>query len=304
MRACAEHWRTQGVDPAAFNTNASADDLEDLRRALGVERLSLLGHSYGTALALAAVRRHGEHLHRIVLASVQGPDDDLKLPVGTEFGWRRLAQFVAEDSAINHDVPDLTGSLRQALARLDQQPAAIPFTDSSTGKSITLRVGKFALQLLVATRLKDGRSAPILPALVSSVGRGDYSLFAALVAGLQQGFSSLSLMQFPMTCSDGTSTERRALAARQATQTHLGNPSDLALDPKVCAEVGNPDLGAEFRLPIWSTVPALFLSGSMDSETPPSNAEDVRWGFPNSVHIIVENGFHEPYPRVKSRTSS
>jgi len=34
----------------------------------------------------------------------------------------------------------------------------------------------------------------------------------------------------------------------------------------------------------------------MDSETPPSNAENIRWGFPNSVHIIVENGFHETLP--------
>jgi len=34
----------------------------------------------------------------------------------------------------------------------------------------------------------------------------------------------------------------------------------------------------------------------MDSETPPGNAEDVRWGFSNSVHIIVENGFHETLP--------
>lgn len=97
VHACAEHWRAQGVDLPAFNTNASADDLEDLRRALGVESISLLGHSYGTELALAAVRRHGEHLHRVVLASVQGPDNDQKLPVATEFGLRRLGRLVAED---------------------------------------------------------------------------------------------------------------------------------------------------------------------------------------------------------------
>jgi len=296
VHACAEHWRAQGVDLAAFNTNASADDLEDLRRALGAESISLLGHSYGTELALAAVRRHGEHLHSVVLASVQGPDDDLKLPAVTEFGLRRLGRFVAEDSAVNHDVPDLTGSLKQGFARLGQQPAALPFTDPATGKSVTLRGGKFALQFLVETRLKDGRSVPVLPAVVATVARGDYSLFAPLVARLHQGFSNLSIMQFPMTCSHGVSVERRAVAARQASQTLLGDPSDLALDPKLCAEVGNPDLGPEFRSPVWSTVPTLFLSGSMDSETPPSNAENIRWGFPNSVHIVVENGFHETLP--------
>src|SRR5262249_33436670 len=77
VRSCAEHWTTQGVDVAAYNTNASGDDLEDLRRALGVERLSLLGYSYGISFALAAIRWHGEHFNRVILASVQGPDQDL-----------------------------------------------------------------------------------------------------------------------------------------------------------------------------------------------------------------------------------
>lgn len=33
--------------------------------------------------------------------------------------------------------------------------------------------------------------------------------------------------------------------------------------------------------------------GSLDSNTPPYQAEEVRWGFPNSVHLIVENAGHE-----------
>jgi pimeloyl-ACP methyl ester carboxylesterase len=37
----------------------------------------------------------------------------------------------------------------------------------------------------------------------------------------------------------------------------------------------------------------LFISGSLDSNTPPYQAEQVRWGFPNSVHLIVENAGHE-----------
>lgn len=31
VHACAEHWRAQGVDIVAYNTNSSADDLEDGR---------------------------------------------------------------------------------------------------------------------------------------------------------------------------------------------------------------------------------------------------------------------------------
>ena len=296
VRSCAQHWNAQGVDVSAYNTNASADDLEDLRRALGVERLSLLGHSYGTSLALAAIRRHGEHLNRVVLASVQGPDQDLKLPNVAEFGLKRLAGLVAEDPAVHGEVPDLLSALQQALARLERQPAEVPFSDAATGKTTALRAGKFALQLLVDLKMKDGRSVPLLPALIATASRGDYELLGVMMKRLHEGFGNISLMQFPMTCSDGASTERRTLAERQASQTLLGSPADLAVNAKLCAEVGSPDLGQEFRTPIWSPVATLFLSGSMDSETPPSNAEEVRWGFPNSTHIIVANGFHETLP--------
>ena len=145
---------------------------------------------------------------------MQGPDRDLKLPFVEEFGLRRLARLVAEDPAVKHEVSDLTASLKQALAQLNRKPAAIPFTDPSTGKSATLHAGKFALQLLVDLHMKDGRRVGLLPALVSTVSRGDYSLLAALLTGLHQGFGNSSMMQFPMTCSDGASVERDRKSTR------------------------------------------------------------------------------------------
>ena len=42
-----------------------------------------------------------------------------------------------------------------------------------TGKAETLRAGKFALQMLVDMRVKDGRSVPLLPALISSASQGE-----------------------------------------------------------------------------------------------------------------------------------
>ena len=38
--------------------------------------------------------------------------------------------------------------------------------------------------------------------------------------------------------------------------------------------------------------PYLFISGTLDVRTPPSNAEEVRKGFSNSVHLIVDGAVH------------
>ena len=77
---CAATWRAKGVDLNAYNTNESADDLESLCKALGVKKISLWATSYGTHLALATLRRHGDSIERAVLMGVEGPDDTQKLP--------------------------------------------------------------------------------------------------------------------------------------------------------------------------------------------------------------------------------
>jgi hypothetical protein len=49
---------------------------------------------------------------------------------------------------------------------------------------------------------------------------------------------------------------------------------------------------------VQSQVRALFVSGTLDGNTPPEQAEAVRAGFPNSAHVIVENGGHEDLLRM------
>ena len=51
LRACVSDWAARGVDARAFTNRESAADVDDIRKALGVERVSLHGFSYGTHLA-------------------------------------------------------------------------------------------------------------------------------------------------------------------------------------------------------------------------------------------------------------
>jgi pimeloyl-ACP methyl ester carboxylesterase len=79
--------------------------------------------------------------------------------------------------------------------------------------------------------------------------------------------------------------------------------SRIDMQPEICnAAVGKFALRPEYFAPLSSDVPTLFLSGTLDADTPPMKAERVRWGFSQSTMIVVENGFHEtlPSPDVQS----
>ena len=64
-----------GARRAFYTTRDSVEDIEAVRKELGVEKLTLFGISYGTKLALAYARVHPDHVERIALDSVLEPDD-------------------------------------------------------------------------------------------------------------------------------------------------------------------------------------------------------------------------------------
>src|ERR1700722_11798923 len=62
--------RSQRLEGASkYTVEAMVDDLEDVRVALGLGKISLLGHSYGGVLAQAYALKYPEHLSHLILAS-------------------------------------------------------------------------------------------------------------------------------------------------------------------------------------------------------------------------------------------
>jgi pimeloyl-ACP methyl ester carboxylesterase len=295
---CSWYWRSKGVDVTGYNTEESADDVEDLRKALGAARISLLGHSYGTELALCVIRRHGDSVERAVLASVEGPGDHGTLPAVVDLQLRKIARLAAADAKVGSEYPDLAGLLQADMERLKTHPATLTVTKQVTKKPVDLTVGAVALQFVVEQMLHNGRAVTSLPALLQSLSAGDDGLFRRKVEDLYNDLDSgITLMGRTMDCAAATPPERLAQAQVEARTSLFADVSRIDMQPEVCKEaLGRFSVGQEYFAPLYSTVSTLFLSGTLDADTPPMKAERMRWGFPRSTHIVVENGFHETLP--------
>ncbi len=129
-RSCASYWRNiQRVDLTGYNTNESADDLEDLRKALGANQISLWSISYGTHLAFATMRRHPKSIHRAILAGTEGPDHTYKLPSNIQKHLEDLAAVIKADPEIGKEIPDFLGLMKSVFDRLDAKPETVEITD-------------------------------------------------------------------------------------------------------------------------------------------------------------------------------
>ena len=287
---CAFYWHNvQRVDLTAYNTNESADDLEDLRKALGANQISLWSISYGTHLAFATMRRHPTSIHRAILAGTEGPDHTYKLPSNIQKHLEDLAALIKADPQVGKEVPDFLGLMKSVFDRLDAEPQTVEITDPRTKLKVKVIVNKFVMQYIVANNIGTTVTARF-PALFYRAAKGDFTNPAQV--WLNQSRSGIgSAMSYMMDCASGQTAARREQIAREAKGTLLEDIFNFPF-PDVCTEWNAPDLGDEFRAPLKSDVPVLFISGTLDARTPISNAEEYRKGFSNSTHIIIEGAVH------------
>ncbi|MEV0581388.1 alpha/beta hydrolase [Nonomuraea sp. NPDC050310] len=275
----ARFWRERGVEPAAYTTAESADDVAEVMTALGYDRFRTFGGSYGSHLSLAVLRRHGHRVERAVMFGVEGPGDTYKLPSDTD---RHLAG-VAALAAARGVTPDLIGLMRRVFARLPVSFDGVV-------------IGEFDVKMITAANLGSRRFIRRLPELYLAAERGDHTFWAEQTRALRTA-ESANLMATAMDCASGASAERWERIRKEAPDSLLGDAMNLPF-PLVCPAIGAGDAGEDFRAPLRSEVPALLLCGSLDGRTPPANALAVLDGLPHGHFILVRHATHEFLPAL------
>jgi pimeloyl-ACP methyl ester carboxylesterase len=287
--ACAEQWRRQGVDVAAYNTRESAEDVEDLRVALGAEKLRLLAASYGTHLALAAIRAHEDRLERAALVGVVGPDHLCSAPGDVELQLGQISRLVREDPSVAKRVPDLLGSIRTVLDGLRRHPRTVELKTRSGG-TIPIVIGSYELAWYTRSLLSSQETIAHLPALFAAMEAGDFSEVGAVAARWRTA-PAPALSIFAVRCASSASAARTHRIELERATAALGETTHFA-EERVCRAVGAAPLPDAFRAPVQSALPLLFVSGTLDGDAPESNAIEVGRGFANGEQLEVAGAAH------------
>ena len=286
-RSCAETLKKWGYRLSSYNAREIADDVEDVRRALGVPRLDLLATSYGSHLALAVLRRHEESVGRAVLVGVVGPDQALKLPTRVQTGLEEIGRSLQPATAGGET---LVANMRQVLDRLDREPRTLRVHDAAARRHIDLAVGKLDLQLATIRSLGDRAGLERITEAYRAMVEGDFSHLAQDLRVGKKGWLG-SAIPYAILCASGVSPGRRARIRREAGETLLGRLADFPF-PDICPALGVEPLPPELRTPVEARTPTLMVSGTLDVRTPVENALEVEEGLPRSHHLVIEGAGH------------
>jgi proline iminopeptidase len=132
--------RTYPMDSTTINIHQAAEDIMTLKKALGLEKITIVGHSYGAMLAMYFASRHAADIGKLVLVSPG------TLSLDQDFANdNRRGKLSKEEIVYSRQVGD---SIRNGTASLavQQKMAAIQFRlniyDALKADSILLLISK------------------------------------------------------------------------------------------------------------------------------------------------------------------
>jgi pimeloyl-ACP methyl ester carboxylesterase len=280
----AADFRARGIRLEAYNTRESADDVDAVRRAFGYKAITLWGRSYGSHLALAVLGQHPDVVERLILVSPEGPDHTWKLPSHVDAVLRRLDERAPQLG--------LLAMMREVIGRLARTPAVVTLEHPVRKEPVTITIGAFDVQWLTARALAEPRAIATLPPAYREMAAGDFRRIATLALIARARLGVESAMKHMMDLSSGGTPARLSRIERDAEEALLGNA--INFPGPLLADVWKPvDLGAGFRRPVTSDVPALILAGDLDPRTPIENAHEIVATLSRGRLITIENATHQ-----------
>src|SRR5215203_5110027 len=169
---CRDRLVGAGADLAAYTTAESVADLDDIRSALGYERVNLFGFSYGTYLAQATMRAFPQRIRSVVLDSIvplDAPTQSSPATADADATLQQIFDLCGDDPVCGQAFPHLKDTYLRLVARLERQPARVPLGDSSLGTAV-IDATRFGSHVLRQMAIEPGG----VPMLIMTVDRGDY----------------------------------------------------------------------------------------------------------------------------------
>ena len=265
-RLCRDRLVTERVDLSAYNTNENAADVEDLRRALGIDRWNLYGISYGTRLALAVMRDYPAGVRSVVLDSAYPPQVIPLQEAGAsaDRAFDALVAACGAEPPCASAYPGLGTGFAEAIARFDRD-----------FRNLNFDVPGHTISHAIFAWLYDTQQIELLPGLVHAAETGNAAVyFQAMEPTLLTAESRSDGMFLSVECSERAAFADPALiAADIAAHPRFGSYLERDWHPAACAEWGAGVANPADVAPVTSSIPTLLFAGELDPVTPPGYAE-------------------------------
>jgi len=283
------------ADLTQYTTSIFADDLDEVRAALGYGKIDLLGGSYGTKAALVYLRLHGDQVRSVVLKGVAPPQYKVPLPFAKtiQAAVDRLIDDCAADAVCGKSYPNLKAEFAAVLDRLAKTPAQFTLPHASTGKPQTVTMPRSAFVANLRTVLYVPALASQLPYMIHRAFDNDWAAYGAGVFTINRsvGDAIARGLSLSAVCTEDVAALTEPEIRRETDGTYLGDFQVRAYQ-KACGQWPHGSVPKDYYAPVRSDVPTLLIAGAQDPATPPAMAEEAARGLSHSRVVTMAQGTH------------
>ncbi|MEP1552895.1 MAG: alpha/beta fold hydrolase [Paraglaciecola sp.] len=290
---CVSNWTKQGADVLGYTTVQNAWDLNDLRQHFKAPKVTLWGISYGSHLALAAISLFEEHIDKVVIASAEGMDQTVKLPVNTSAYFKRVQQEINQHPELLAVYGDIVGRMQRVHQQLADKPIKLTLKDKD-GSPMPFLLQKRHMQFLASRVISD--PSEFLALLLSTHRDIEGGSYQSITKILERGMFNnekigFRMMSMAMDVASGITDARLEKVRQQKEDSLLGDLLNFPM-PHLNKLVEGLDLGDNFRQPKSAEVSMLLLTGTLDGRTYIEGQKKAVAHLSNVTQVKVVNAGH------------
>lgn len=274
---CHDRLSKERVDFSAYNSVESAADMDDLRQALGYKEWNVYGISYGTRLALTAMREHPDGIRSVILDSVVPlQSSEAETPADANRSFTTFFEGCAKDEACNTAYPNLKDTFYKLVDQLNANPVTEEATDPDDGKTYKVLLSGDSVIGTLFFALYQTSAIPLMPRAIADAAAGkDYSLLVRLayLSTMQNKDISVGML-YTVRCNEEIPFDTpEQLAASDDAYPEQRGLFDAGSYTPICNAWDAGKAQADENQAVTSDLPTLVLSGEYDPATPPADAE-------------------------------
>lgn len=264
------------ADLNQYDTPTTAEDVADLRRALGVTRWNIFGISYGTTVALEVLRSQPEGVRSAVIDSVfppyvnDGPQATLD---AVQRVFRMFYDGCRNDSACNARYPTLEADVTAVSDALDAHPYRLRYTDSRGTKRVANLTGNDVVGAAWNAMYRSSL-IPLLPLYVDQLKQGNYAVLDLVGSQLLPTLTSTADADFvSVECADRQQRSKTA-DVRSLRRAHPLYQELLVAPvfPDICKSWNVKPVDPAFAQVKATKIPTLVFGDEYDPVTPPADS--------------------------------
>ena len=296
VKKCRNRLAAEGIDLSAYTTIESAADINDLRIALHLDSLNLLGISYSGGLMLTVARDHPACVKSLILNSplpgFANYEEDALFNINEALN--QVFDNCETDSANNIQYNNLRERFHQYFSSISGKVFSIPYIEKGTHDTLQVNYTKNELLDAVVDRITTSQLKNV-PFVMNELINGNHSGYITEVLDEKfAGNKSLSHgMRYSVYCSEQIAYADKALMKKQEQMLPwLSGYSFNNVNHAICSCWKIKPEPAIVKTPVYSTIPALISAGDADPWCRPFYNRLIKRYMPNSQLLLIHNRAH------------